>query len=307
MVQRPPRHCCDCGVEIGKYKTALRCKSCNMRERARNLPPLPLPADCAECGQPTKARGRQFCSTKCMSIDRERRWAEQGHPRRVERVERACEWCGEVFKTKRESKRFCSEACATRHQWELLDEAGKLAQVAQAHVAATGRVHPEVERRRMAATRETRQVSVGSHERTFADLLSEGGISFVQQYATGRYNLDFFLPELAIAVEICTNAPSAQWGTERGRRRLEHILDRWHLYEIRINHDTKGLWSPRVVADLVAFAKRVSGQPASPGQHRVVRPNGKPVASYAERQGRADVPGARHGNEPAMRPNSAVA
>src|SRR5690606_23915810 len=88
------------------------------------------------------------------------------------------------------------------------------------------------------------------------------------------YNLDFTLAEGAVAVEVVSGGGNPRVAANALQRR-EHILNGRHLIEVRFQSHVERVIKPAVVDQLIAFLDEVAGLPAAPGQHRVVRTDGK--------------------------------
>jgi very-short-patch-repair endonuclease len=161
-----------------------------------------------------------------------------------------------------------------RLKWASMTDEQRRRQVDAAHEAARGRKVPLRERRMRAQTRFEKQTLIGPHERAFAKLLDAAGIKYRQQLPCGVYNLDFALTKYRVAVEIQMGSGNALARANRGKRN-KYILDQWHLFEVRKTGTCRGSpISPTVVEELIAFAKLTRLDQPSPGQHRVIRPDG---------------------------------
>lgn len=163
---------------------------------------------------------------------------------------------------------------AERLKWASMTDEQRRRQVDAAHEAARGRKVPLRERRMRAQTRFEKQRLIGPHERAFAKLLDAAGIKYRQQLPCGVYNLDFALTKYRVAVEIQMGSGDAHARANRGKR-IKYVLNQWHLFEVRKTGTGRGIpISPKVVEELIAFAKLTRLNHPPPGQHRVIRPDG---------------------------------
>jgi len=144
-----------------------------------------------------------------------------------------------------------------------------------AHASARGRPKTTAELERAARTRHERGRGIGTHEVELADALRARGISFDQQTPCGAYNLDFTLEGTGVAVELVTSARTKHTA-RRAAQRLEYVLDRWHLLEVRFRRGYRVL-EPGGVDEIVTFAESHRFAPAVRGEHRMVWPNGHAI------------------------------
>lgn len=155
-------------LEIKRRQSALARKG----KPAHNRQPR-VTVQCRECGisvevSPRRAKELQFCSLKCKGLARRRIPAEEDP--RYTRVEKLCEWCGNVFlthpcKIRLGEGRFCSRSCVGS-----------------------------------SVTHNMQRVS--RREREFCGLLADAGLVFEAQAKVGRWNVDVYFPDQRLVVEF---------------------------------------------------------------------------------------------------------
>lgn len=198
----PNRECEQCGKAYRAFPCQLtRTRFCSdiCARTSRNLR---VPSTCVYCGviflvARSKAATRVVCSRACKA----KLWSVQAEQEAKENPNAVCKYCGEKFRRRpsqllRSSGGYCSAAChdhARRGQNNAVcDQCG-----------AGYHVRPQV-----AATRRFCSVACGrmyrgetSIERMIREALDRLGLEFIQEYAIGRYSLDFYIPSLATAIE----------------------------------------------------------------------------------------------------------
>lgn len=240
-------------------------------------------AVCETCGvtfHPNyNAKGR-FCSQACSRVPRlpiaemTRLYVEEGLSS-GEIAERLGLKPGSVYQSlsSRGVTLSRGEALARWHARASAEE--RTARAAAAHEASRGRRRDPEEIASTAIVRHLVGSNIGKHEHTFAAMLTGHGLGFDQQTPCDGYNIDFTLAEHRVAVEIATGGGSrGNW--DRLRRRREHVLDHWHLFEVKFRKGRRVL-EPRVVDELIAFCQEVGAHPAPTGQYRMVWPDGQRV------------------------------
>src|ERR1035437_132907 len=155
-----------------------------------------------------------------------------------------------------------------------------------AHAARRGQKDTLETKLARTATRYMLGIGIGPHEIAFTKLLDAKGIKYRQQFPCGPYNLDFTIDKSLVAVEIVTGSGNNTIIKNR-QKRLEYVLARHHLFEVRFAQQT-GPWgqsrvlTSKVVEQLIAFLKETRLYKTTPGKHWVIRPNGEvyPIRDY---------------------------
>ena len=173
----------------------------------------------------------------------------------------------------------------------------KRAQVSKANVAARGRSMSLGEKLKRSASRSRR---VGKYEAEIVEELRRRGIECDHQFPLGVYNIDIWLSEARIAVEIYRAHPGRELMT-RIHKRTEHILNGGASQAtIQVGYPKGSLHLGPVCDQLIAFADFCRRHHPSGGQHAVIRGHGKlaPTSSH-ETNGRPLVVRLDAGDEPA--------
>lgn len=151
------------------------------------------------------------------------------------------------------------------------------AQVAGANVARRGSADPFDRRTARARTRRDRLTYTGRHEIALAQELTRAGIFTTRQVACGPYNLNLFLPEHGVAVEVVGDTNNPQ--SPRFAKRTEYILDAgiWIVFAyFDRNSATRSFFDHRAVAQKVlALLDTPRSNPATRGKYWVIWGNGE--------------------------------
>lgn len=149
----------------------------------------------------------------------------------------------------------------------------------EANAAARGRTVPLREKLMRAKTVERLGLHISPHERTLHGLLDKRRVAYVPQKAIGPYNVDVALTEVPIAVEISGGAGAP--GRQRIRRkRIEYLLDHGLcVVEVHFGGGVPRVVSPAVGDYVVAYKDFLRRNPTAPREHRMIRSDGKPVAT----------------------------
>lgn len=178
-----------------------------------------------------------------------------------------------------------------RARMARLDADARRAHVAGANAAARVREIPIGEKIKRAATRSRR---VGAHERELIEELARVGVNAEHQFPIGPYNVDLWVNEGRVAVEIYGAHPSRALMSTRIHKRTEYILDAGHnQLTVQLSHPRGKSFDLAAVCDkVIAFAEFCSRHHPAGGQHGVIRGNGEFVArSSHETHGRPLVVG----------------
>ena len=170
-----------------------------------------------------------------------------------------------------------------------MSAADRRALVAKAHGARRGQVDSlEVRSKRAAARLEMR---VGKYELELIQALAARGVKAESQWPVGPYNLDVFLNEFAVAVEIYSVATSPSRFPYL-HERTEYLLDRGisqltvQASLIRYVPDIE-----RLADEVLAFAYLARGAHSVEGQQGVIRGDGQRLPGSGHYvQGRPVVP-----------------
>lgn len=179
--------------------------------------------------------------------------------------------------------RDCSGAQRVRMGKLTADE--RRANVAAANFVARVREIPLPEKVKRAATR-TRKV--GMHERELVEALRTAGVECEHQFPIGPYNVDLWLTESRVAVEVYRAHPGKAL-MARIHKRTEYLLDGGrHQLTVQLSYPRGTPFDLAAVRDqVIAFAEFCRRHHPAGGQHGVIRGNGKFVAgSSHETKGR---------------------
>jgi len=160
-------------------------------------------------------------------------------------------------------------------RWDSMSPAERAAFTARRGRVTRGRTQTEQHRRKIAATREKRQLGVSRVEKRAIAMLRARGLSCTPQKAVGRYNVDVAVTEPRIAVEIF----GGHWHTtgrhaKRHRRRTEQLLrDGWSVVFVWVSKDYP---LERGAADYVTtLAERLRGHPSIEPEQHMIRGDGE--------------------------------
>lgn len=152
--------------------------------------------------------------------------------------------------------------------------------VAAAHIAAKLRDIPLKERFERAQSRYLRQAGIGPHENKFLKLLRAKVVEFHQQYPVSQFNVDFYLPQYNLAVEIVTGGGNKHVARSR-KYRTKTILRKHNLLEIRLGRRPgRRILTRASVIELLNWGKIVA---KSSGLHKRIQANGQPSPSFQRR------------------------
>lgn len=151
------------------------------------------------------------------------------------------------------------------------------AHVAPANFVARVREIGAAERVARAATRSRR---VGVHEREIVEELAGRGVKTEHQFPIGPYNVDIWLAESRVAVEVYRAHPDRKL-MARLHKRTEHILNTGaNQVTVQLSYPRgQAFVLPLVCDQLIAFANFCGRHHPAGGQHGVIRGNGQLVAS----------------------------
>lgn len=166
-----------------------------------------------------------------------------------------------------------NNSAAMKARYATTTREQRMALVAAAHAARRGQRESLAVRERRAKKREEQRIGIGPHEQAFARMLDVRRIKYRQQTALGPYCMDFTVDEGLVAVEIVSGSGNTRVARNRPQR-IESVLEKHHLFEVRFSSGGPRVVSERVVDQLVAFLDETRGNEAGARQHRVVRPNG---------------------------------
>lgn len=99
---------------------------------------------------------------------------------------------------------------------------------------------PKAQNKRALSISKTFIKNILPQEKIFKDILESYGIDFEMQKALGKYNLDFFIPSLSLAIEIDS---TDKWGKSRAikaAKRDADILDAFAIPTLRISRNLLG-------------------------------------------------------------------
>ena len=172
-------------------------------------------------------------------------------------------------------RRGMSEAQTLRASQDSF--AARAARCLAANAAARGRKHSEVERAKIAATRERTGSGASPLEDHLAALLAAKGFHLDRQVAVGRYNCDF--ASFPVAVEVF-GGYFHFYGRHLTRLpvRLRYLFDRgWSVLIVM----TGKLWPLTECAadEVVSFHDQVRADPAGGSQYRMIRGAGDVCAA----------------------------
>ncbi|HEY5126776.1 MAG TPA: hypothetical protein VIJ35_05660 [Bradyrhizobium sp.] len=173
----------------------------------------------------------------------------------------------------------------TQSEQELIKWSGmtikeRALQTAGAQVARRGQKDSLATRLARTQSRYEAQTSIGKREREFAELLDAAGIEYRQQLPCGVYNLDFALTRYCVAVEIVMGPGNSRQTAAYKRKRTKYVLSKRHLFEVIATNAISGRhFRSKIIEKLVAFANVTRLHEPSPGQHRMVRPDGEALGT----------------------------
>lgn len=175
-------------------------------------------------------------------------------------------------------------------RWSRMSDSDRVSMMTGAHKASRGRKRSDSSNEAAAVTRFERQTHIGASEERLAIDMKSRGLTFLQQFPIGPYNLDFAFEESLVAVEVeCGN-----WGKPRPvfkyLDRMKYIFDRGWRVLIVFTQSTKLLF-PDVTDKIIAFRDVLGGNKPIDGQYGVIRGDGKrtvPVSCYLHDFARID-------------------
>jgi very-short-patch-repair endonuclease len=165
---------------------------------------------------------------------------------------------------------------AQRVRMRNMTAAERRANVAAANFVARVREIPLPEKVKRAATR-TRKVGV--RERELVEALRAAGVECEHQFPIGPYNVDLWLTESRVAVEVYRAHPGKAL-MARLHKRTEYLLDGGrHQLTVQLSYPRGTPFDLAAVRDkAIAFAEFCSRHHPAGGQHGVIRGNGEFVA-----------------------------
>ena len=146
----------------------------------------------------------------------------------------------------------------------------------------------------------TRSRRVGKYELELVEELRRRGVKCEHQFPIGVYNVDIWLTERRVAVEVYSAHPCRKL-MARLHKRTKYILDGGsHQATIQVAYPKGSFHLGPVCDQLIAFADFCSRQHPSGGQHGVIRGHGKlATTSSHETHGRPLVTRLDAGDEAA--------
>lgn len=149
--------------------------------------------------------------------------------------------------------------------------------VAEAHAARRGKRDGAEVMHKRALSRERLGCGTSHREDEFAALLSARGVPFTRQKAIGRYNVDFALTEVPLAVEVSAGGGNSR-RQARAKERTEYLLNvGWYVLQMEISGKADRI-SDEAIDRVVAAACILRANPSAPREHRMIRADGKDVA-----------------------------
>lgn len=163
------------------------------------------------------------------------------------------------------------------------------AHVAEAHAARRGQRDSLAVKEARARTRQTFSLGTSLHEDAFAVLLDAAEVMYCRQFQLGPYNLDFALTEVPVAVELRGGGQNPQCRANR-RHRIEYILDSG-LTLIEVSpKGTPGSSFVGAADYVIALVNELRRKPSSVREHRMIRPDGKPLSQRCVKNSQWPVP-----------------
>lgn len=149
-----------------------------------------------------------------------------------------------------------------------MTDSERKAQVAAAHVAATGREKTFAEKCLTAESRQKNGTTISSYERTLSTMLLDRGIESIHQQAIGPYNCDLGISPVAVEVF----GGHWHWAGDHLRRtpkRINYFLDAgWHILIIPVGKSSP--LTAKVADYVVAYIENARRNPSAPREYRVV-------------------------------------
>lgn len=175
-------------------------------------------------------------------------------------------------------------------RWGRMTPEQRVAQVAQAHTAARGRVASAGELHMKASIRARNPIG-SAYEHVLIRLLRDRGIDCIPQLAVGPYNCD--IASFPVAVEIFGG--NWHWSGRhilRTPKRVRHFLNAgWHVLMIQVGKiDQSSVEVGADVADYVAaHIKSLRSNPTAIREYRVVRGAGDLLAAGSSQDDDATI------------------
>lgn len=164
---------------------------------------------------------------------------------------------------------------AAVRRWERMSAADRQALVRPAHDAARGVKRTESELEARAITNQRKRSHVHPGETALAEVLTEHGLSVVQQQACGRYNID-----LAVNGTVAVELFGGGWHghgrhLDRLPQRTKRIADAgWaQMFVWVVSHRPFSMTD--VANDVIAYIESAGSDPASRREYRVIWGDGQ--------------------------------
>ena len=142
-----------------------------------------------------------------------------------------------------------------------------------AHAARRGQKDSFETMCKRASYRQRHGVGIGAHECVIATYLSSVDIPYIQQFASGKYNFDFLLPEHRVVIEVVSGGGNVRVAANRKNRR-KHILSKWNLFEIKFHSGTSKMISKELCGVLNRWCEHAKSKRV-PGFSVAYRPDGR--------------------------------
>jgi very-short-patch-repair endonuclease len=151
----------------------------------------------------------------------------------------------------------------------------------KAHDSVRGKKQTEEHRAKIALYNSKNIVHNSASENLIIENLKKQGIECIPQFPLGRYNIDFTIKELPIAVEIfggCFHSSGRH--SDRFIERSKYILDQGLSLVIIWTHCKTWPITDFTTQYLVSFCKFMSSNPTPIRQYRVITSNGGSLSGY---------------------------
>jgi hypothetical protein len=146
-----------------------------------------------------------------------------------------------------------------------------------AHRKIDGRAQPWVQGLARARTREIKQIGIRESEQRLAGYLRELGYEVTHQKAIDIYNIDLWLPESEIAVEVYLSG-RAQLDSPLNSRRLIDLAYRGVTIVYVLATKTRNI-DARAAQYIATFSQLTQRNPTLRGEYRVIRGTGQLLAT----------------------------
>lgn len=169
-------------------------------------------------------------------------------------------------------KRSASEANRIRMARMTADERRELAASAHATVRNSWNTATRINHAKRAQELGLR---VGAFESEVGEYLQSQGIEVVPQMAWKGYNVDFFVRDGRVAVEVYTSSYRPVGISKTARKTMQLLSAGISVVDLWINRRLGETASPAMLEQLVAFINIAGPLPTGIGQYRVIRGRGE--------------------------------